>query len=72
MPTPWSALVNLDLLHLFSNGDQTATSGVNGIRGHLTCLACALKSHKLQIKLTGHTTCKTGAPEVTNGLPSVF
>jgi hypothetical protein len=38
---------------------------VNGIGGHSTCYACALKSHILQNELTGHTTCKTCAHVVT-------
>jgi hypothetical protein len=40
--------------------------GVNDTVGHTTCLVYALKSHILQTRLTGHTTCKTCAPEVTN------
>jgi hypothetical protein len=39
---------------------------VNDTVGHITCHVCALKSHILQTRLTGHTTCKTCAPEVTN------
>jgi hypothetical protein len=39
---------------------------VNDIVGHTTCLVCALKSHILQTRLTGQTTCETRALEVTN------
>jgi hypothetical protein len=40
--------------------------GVNDIGGHITYSLCALKSHILQIRLTGHTTCKTCASKITN------
>jgi hypothetical protein len=40
--------------------------GVNDTEGHITCLACAFKSHILQTRLTGHTTCETCASEVIN------
>jgi hypothetical protein len=46
--------------------------GVNGTCSHMTCFTCAVKSHNLQSRLTGHTTCKTYAPEVTKWLPSGF
>jgi hypothetical protein len=39
---------------------------VNDTRGHITYFACALKSHILQTRLTGHTTYETCASEVTN------
>jgi hypothetical protein len=45
---------------------QIDRTGVNDIRDHITCLACALRSHILQTRLTGHTTCETCASEVTN------
>jgi hypothetical protein len=41
-------------------------SRVNDTGDHITCLVCALKLHILQTRLTGHTTCKTCASEVTN------
>jgi hypothetical protein len=40
--------------------------GVNDTVGHTTCPVCALKSHILQTRLTGHITCETRAPKVTN------
>jgi hypothetical protein len=40
-------------------------TGVNGTHSYKTCLTCALKSHMLQNKLTGHTTCETCASQVT-------
>jgi hypothetical protein len=50
---------------LLPAGETIPSSRVNGTSGHWTCLICALKLHILQNKLTGHTTYKTCAPEVT-------
>jgi hypothetical protein len=45
---------------------------VNDTGGHITYLACVLKSHILQTRLTGHTTCEICASKVTNRLAVRF
>jgi hypothetical protein len=60
----WSDQINI-CMKIFS----VAQLRVNDTVGHTTCSVYALKSHILQTRLTGYTTCETCALEVTN--PSV-
>jgi hypothetical protein len=42
----------------YKEGRRGGYSRVNGSRSHTTYFTCTLKSHILQNKLTGHTTCQ--------------
>jgi hypothetical protein len=42
-------------------GERIVREGVNNTHGLTTCNVGALKSHNLQIELTGHSTCQSCA-----------